>query len=60
MEPEEEEEAMEVVTRVSELGHHTWPIDLDSNEDDEMVAQLEDKNKAKGTHRSNCLHGHWG
>jgi hypothetical protein len=54
---EEEEEAVEMVVRAPEPGHRTLPIDLDSGEDDKTVVQPEDKNKAKGTRRSNRLQG---
>jgi hypothetical protein len=60
LEPEEEEEAVEMVVRVPEPCHQTLPIDLDSGEDDETVVQLEDKNKAKATRRSNHLKGRRG
>jgi hypothetical protein len=60
LEPEEEEEAVEVVVRAPEPGHRTLPIDLDDREDDEMVnamVQPEDNNKAKGHRRSKRLQG---
>ncbi|XBI16803.1 hypothetical protein VPH35_058994 [Triticum aestivum] len=62
LEPEEEEEAVEMVVRASELSYRTLPIDLDSGEDDEMMVQPENKNKnkAKATRRSNRLKGHRG
>ncbi|KAF7053231.1 hypothetical protein CFC21_061204 [Triticum aestivum] len=58
LEPEEEEEAMEMVVRALEPGHFTLTIDMDSGEDDETVVPPEDKNKA--THHSNRLKGRQG
>jgi hypothetical protein len=59
LESEKEEEVVEMVARAREPGHRTLPIDLYSSEDDEMVVQPEEKNKAKGPRRSNRLQGRW-
>ena len=37
LELEEEEEAVEVVVKALEPGHHSMPIDLDDDEDDKRV-----------------------
>ena len=56
----EEEVAVTMVVRAPEPGHRTMPIDLDSGEEEETVVQLEEKNKGKGTRRSNYLQGRRG
>ena len=62
LEPEEEEEAVEVVVRASEPNHHSMPIDLDDDEDGETLhamAEPED-NYTKGPCRSKHLQGRHG
>lgn len=48
---------MAMVVRASKRGYRSMLIDVDSYEEEETMVQLNEKNKAKGTHRSNRLQG---
>ncbi|KAE8798552.1 hypothetical protein D1007_26229 [Hordeum vulgare] len=52
-----EEDAVVMVVRALQPGHRSMPIELNSSKEEQMMVQVEEKNKAKVTHHSNRLQG---